>query len=170
MGLDNIPKNYPCKTQGTAVLEPRLDENGSPRLDDKGSPLTTINCDKTAECGGCTWKNDYEASGLRGGQVSGIFGTSCWYRGKYGNYLLERLGHYDEDGSVSFYGDNEDGTEKSAQDCADLASIFDESIIEYRITEEYEAGADDDTIIEAKYASWWLNWVAEKADGSVCWF
>lgn len=163
MGLDNIPRNYPCKTQGTAVIEPRLDPNGEQYLDDDGVPMTYINCQKTAECGGCTWKNDYEASGLSGGMVSGIFGTECWYRGKYGNNLLERLGYFVDD-DISFYGDNEDGTEKSVSSCRTLADVINDEISrnEHDLTPEE---TDD-----AKYAAWWLSWVAEKADGSVCWY
>lgn len=162
MGLDNIPRNYPCKTQGTAVLEPRLDQDGNPSLNDDGTPRLSINCQATSECGGCTWKNDYEASGLNGGSVTGMFGTDCWYRGKYGNWLLAEMG-YDSD-DLSFYGDNEDGTEKSVESCKTLSETIVETL------DENEHNLDADGVKDALYAAWWLNWVAEKADGSTCWY
>ena len=37
-----------------------------------------------------------------------MFGADCWYRGKYGNYLLSVLGDkedtYNDDSSWTFYG------------------------------------------------------------------
>jgi len=162
MGLDNIPRNYPCRTQGTAVLEMRTDTDGNPLLDDDGTQMSRIDCGATAACGGCTWKNDYEASGLNGGSVTGMFGTDCWYRGKYGNWLLDKLGYSSED--YSFYGDNEDGSDKSASSCQTLSEVIVEALDE----DQHELDAEG--VKDALYAAWWLNWVAEKADGSVCWY
>lgn len=163
MGLDNIPRNYPCKTQGTAVLEPRINrETGEPVTDpDTGETMTTINCQATQACGGCPWKNAYEKSNLSGGAVSGIFGTDCWYRGKYGNYLLEELGLYDETEAITFYGDNIDATEKSSAACIRTAEAMEDALEDQFVPE---------IATEVRYAAWWLRWVAEEADGSVCWY
>lgn len=155
MGLDNIPRNYPCKKQGTAVM-----------TEDK------IDCQATQACGGCPYvtelnKQDKEAMG---NPVYGMFGTDCWYRGKYGEYLLRASG-YDPEEDRTFYGDSEDGTEKSVQSCIDLADFL-ESIIEEDADENgVLLGDDDENLIpELKYAEWYLRWAAEHADGLVCWF
>lgn len=163
MGLDNIPKNYPCRTKGTAVLEVRRDEEGRAFRDtETGEELTRIDCQATQACGGCPWKNAYEASNLEAGPTTGIFGTDCWYRGKYGNYLLEELTVADPMGDgESFYGDNEDGTEKSPESCHTLADLIDDALAEQFVP---EIAAD------ARYAAWWLRWVADEAGGSVCWY
>ena len=42
MGLDNIPHNYPCKSNGTAVMEPRLNHEGKPILNDDGTPMMVL--------------------------------------------------------------------------------------------------------------------------------
>jgi len=44
MGLDNIPKQYPCKTQGTVVMTPRLNKDGVALTEDDGSPMMVIDC------------------------------------------------------------------------------------------------------------------------------
>lgn len=162
MGLDNIPKNYPCKTKGTAVLVARKNhQTGEDIIDpDTNQPMMSIDCEATQACGGCPWKNAYEASNLEAGPTTGMFGTDCWYRGKYGNYLIETLGGFEAD-DLSFYGDNEDGTEKSVYSCISTADYIDELLAE---TFAPEIAAD------ARYASWWLRWVADEADGSVCWY
>lgn len=161
MGLDNIPRTYPCKTKSTAVMVARINrETGEQLIDDDGEPMTSIDCQATQACGGCPWKNAYEASNLEGGQATGLFGTDCWYRGKYGNYLLEELG-YQMDDEISFYGDDEEGCYKTPRSCHELADIIDEALAEQFVP---EIAAD------ARYAAWWLRWVADEADGSVCWY
>ena len=178
MGLDNIPHNYPCKSNGTAVMEPRLNTEGQPILDDDGTPMMVINCQATQAAGGCQWLN---ANPPEAGRVTGILGTSCWYRGKYGNYLLEEvLGiAYDETEGYSFYGSNADGTYKSASECELLADAIEDAINEIEWVEDpstvdyLETGIEAAAIeykAEAEYAEWWLRWVAEHADGSDCWY
>lgn len=166
MGLDNIPKNYPCKKQGTAVVTVRLTKSGEPLIDDGGEPITSIDCDATAAASGCPWKNDYEKSGLApDGIVRGMMGTDCWYRGKYGNYLLEAVGMYDEP-NASFYGDIEDATEKTPTSCVLTSMIIEEALIQ-----NPDATMDGESIVnDLKYAAWWLRWVATEADGSICWY
>lgn len=94
----------------------------------------------------------------------GIFGTDCWYRGKYGNALLEEVTSSDPMGdNLSFYGDNEDGTEKSPESCVELADFIDGLLSAMGDdTEEYKS--------DLKYASWYLRWSAEACGGLVCWY
>lgn len=172
MGLDNIPKTYPCKTGNTAVMVQRK-AYGSEELllEDDGSPMLAIDCAATASCGGCPYKNAHVAAGEPGGAVHGMFGTDCWYRGKYGNYLLEALGGTGLDDEDTFYGDNYDGTEKSAGSCVSLANMLD-SLLEDRIAEggPFVLDGGDDGAEQVRYASWWLRWVAEASDGATCWY
>lgn len=141
MGLDNYPSQYPCKKQGTVVLS------------DDG----LIDCQATQACGGCPWKN---ADKPDDGRVLGMFGTDCWYRGKYGNALLSEMGLDDDD--LNFYGDNEDGTEKSPESCVALADVIGEALVSDRFTKEVEQGL--------RYAEWYLRWAAEECDGLECWY
>lgn len=171
MGLDNMPYTYPCKAQGTAVMEPRKNKDGEDIIDpDTGEVWVAISCEKTQACGGCPYKNAYEKSGLEdGGRVYGIFGTDCWYRGKYGNYLLEAIGYGDSD-DFSFYGDNEDGSHKSPESCLTLADVIDEAF--YECDEEdgvYRMGGEDISN-DLKYASWYLRWAAETCGGLAAWY
>lgn len=166
MGLDNIPKVYACRKQGTAIESPRLDRDGNPVIDDDGKPMMVIDCDATQENGGCPYKNDYEISGLSGGAVYGMLGTDCWYRGKYGNYLLEELGIYDETEGLSFYGALGDNSHKSPHECLVLADAIGQAI---------DAGEDlmvDGTPIttELLYAQWYLRWAATNCEGLDCWY
>jgi len=167
MGLDNIPRNYPCKTKGTAVMAPRLNRDGEQIVDpDTNEPMTVIDCQATAACGGCPWKNAHVRAGEPGGAVYGMLGTDCWYRGKYGNYLLEEIGVYDETEAITFYGDNIDATEKSVSACIRTADAISDAL-----NDEPEIFADGENITEQlRYAEFWLRWVAEEADGSVCWY
>lgn len=163
MGLDNIPKQYACKKKGTAVMVPRLNRDGDPLIDpDTNEPIMSIDCKATQEAGGCPWLAAYNASNLEGGPTLGMFGTDCWYRGKYGNYLLEQLAVMDPMGEgESFYGDNEDGTEKSPESCLMLADIIDEALADQFVP---------DIAADARYASWYLRWAADECDGLICWY
>lgn len=169
MGLDNIPKQYPCKAQATAVMTPRLNKDGVALTEDDGSPMMVIDCQATQACGGCPYKNELDKQDKEalGNPVYGIFGTDCWYRGKYGNWLMEAIG-YDE--SFDFYGDNEDGTEKSKASCLSVAQVIDEALEDCDEDDGvYRMGGDDITK-ELRYASWYLKWAAEFADGLICWY
>jgi len=166
MGLDNIPHNYPCKTRGTAVKVPRLNNENQPILEEDGSVMTRIDCQATQACGGCPYTTELAKQDQTsiGNPVYGMFGTDCWYRGKWGNHLLAASGISEE--SNSFYGDNEDGTEKSAESCIQLADMIDEIL--------YEGEAliiqGEDARPDLRYASWYLRWAAEYADGLTCWY
>ncbi len=166
MGLDNMPNVYPCKAGGTAVMEPVRDKDGNPLDNKDGTPMMRVNCVLTQEAGGCPYKNAYEASGLSNGAVYGMFGTDCWYRGKYGNYLIERLGINDDE--FNFYGDSEDGTYKSAEDCLGLADLMEEAYYEMggRIQDEEGGNLDD----EVRHAIWYLRWSADACGGLRAWY
>lgn len=164
MGLDNFPKNVPCKTQGTAVLVTKRDAEGKAYVQEDGTEVQVISCEQTQACGGCPYKNDYEKSGLVGGAVYGMFGADCWYRGKYGNYLLEAVGA-DTD-THSFYGDQEDATVKSVESCLELADFLDDILAE----EGRIIINGDDLTQDIKYAEWYLRWASEKCDGLGAWY
>lgn len=168
MGLDNIPKHYPCRTKNTAVLVPRLGRDGTPLLDDDGNDILVVDCAATQDAGGCPWLTSYQNAGEPGLPVYGMLGSDCWYRGKYGNWLLEELTVADPMGDgESFYGDNEDGTEKSAESCHLLADLMDEALADQGGSVHLDG---KDVTGDVRYAIWWLRWVADEADGSICWY
>ena len=170
MGLDNIPHEYPCKRNNTAVMVtvPMYvdDPDSGPLLDDNGRPVERIDCKATQEAGGCQWKNAEDRP--ENGGVIGIFGTDCWYRGKWGNHLLEKYGEYDEIEGYSFYGSDADGAYKSAAECLRLSSYI-ESLIE-ETQWDMDNEEEDQDCAGLEYAAWWLRWVATEADGSDCWY
>ena len=143
MGLDNLPNSYPCKERGTAVL---VDER--------------IDCRATQQAGGCPWQN---ANPPVEGRVLGMLGTDCWYRGKWGNALLEKHSINDPMGeNFSFFGDNEDGTIKTVASCISLADFIKTDVLP--TVDELD---DRNDLI---YAEWYLRWSAENCDGLVCWY
>lgn len=158
MGLDNFPRNYPCKTQGTAVMTQRKNREGTLLTREDGSPDMVIDCDATTACGQCPYKNAFDKSGLDGGAVYGIFGTPCWYRGKYGNALLSEAGIDSDD--LTFYGDQEDGTYKSPESCIALADEISDTL----------SDLEGDVLEGLKYAEWYLRWVAKECDGMDAWW
>lgn len=156
MGLDNIPREYPCKVAHEAILikEVVSKEGGGTKT------IKKIDCDATQRMGRCTWKKSAPSSG----KISGMFGTSCWYRGKYGNYLLEILDIEDQ----SFYGEDtfdDDGEGLSPESCIRLATTMREKMA--RLTPGDEGY---DLLPDMEYAAWWLEFVADKAYGSSVWY
>jgi hypothetical protein len=165
MGLDNIPNVYPCKKENTAILS------------DDGR----IDCDATMEADKCPWKRESENSHLL--KISGatptygMLGTSCWYRGKYGNMLLSLLenGSIDSyaDTAYSFYGEGgDDGKEGlSVQYCKDMSQYMKNHTEEFSnrayVNNPNEA---EDLIKDWIYATWWLQFVAENSEGSAVWY
>ena len=172
MGLDNIPGIYPCKREGTAVY----------------SDNEQISCDKTIEVGGCPYHNEKSkdpiVSGING--VTGIVGVDCWYRGKYGNYLLYLMSKYNP--PMDFYGlglTNELGEEGiSEEDCLALSNWMKDHIeafakeVELAIESGSISVSENDSKQEVAqqmirdwiYASWWLWFVSEFAEGSAIWY
>lgn len=163
MGLDNIPNQYPCKRENTAVMVIVKDRAGNPILTDTGTNEMRIDCEATTESGGCPYVREYEKSGLTGGQTYGMFGAPCWYRGKYGNMLLDQIRILDD----SFYGNDEEETYKSPSRCNALSSLITDTLKEWNDEEELLV---DDTITDLLYAAWWLKFVADFANGSDCWY
>jgi hypothetical protein len=98
-----------------------------------------------------------------------MIGTDCWCRGKWGNYLLEVVGLRQEDpydDTMSFYGELNDGNQKSAEECLELARA-----IELKMAKRSWRSPDGENIDEdLAYAAWWLRFVATRAGGSDCWF
>lgn len=167
MGLDNIPHVYACRKQGTVIESPRLDKDGNPLTEEDGTVLMTIDCEATQQAGGCPWKNDYEKSGLgEEGRVYGIFGTDCWYRGKYGNFLVEEMGLYNETEGLSFYGALGDNSHKSPHECNILADAMESWL---KQGDPLMLGEDDATK-DAHYAVWYLRWSALVCEGLDCWY
>lgn len=170
MGLDNIPKEYPCKLHNTAIL----DSDGK------------IDCKSTQEQGKCPYLNEYKSDPVLKDTkpVYGMFGTDCWYRGKYGNYLLEDMYSFNDDfphiDDFSFYGDLSDGLESqggiSAAQCLYMSKVmvdFTESWIQYVRTASDVKGnqeAENNLINDWIYAAWWLKFVGNNANGSEIWY
>jgi hypothetical protein len=155
MGLDNFPISYPCLKAETAVMSPKRDHDGNVVMDMDGkNPVTAIDCGATQEAGGCPWKN---ANPPKEGRVYGMLGCDCWYRGKYGNHILNTLGQQD----VSFFGDNDDNTVKSPESCQDAANT---------IAEILPTVTDEDTRKGLTYAEWYLRWAADQTEGLYCWY
>ena len=166
MGLDNIPHRYPCERLGTAVKVSLHDKDGNELIDEAtGLPAKQTNCDQTIEQKGCPYMLAYEKSGLAGGSVTGLFGTHCWYRGKYGNYLLEALDI--DDNQSNFYGDNEEGTYKSPDSCRALADMMESQMNKMGLPVMLEG---EDVTKEVKYAIWYLRWVADECGGMDAWY
>lgn len=176
MGLDNMPHDYPCKTQGTAVMERITLRDGS--TDER------IDCTRTIEDGGCPYTN----ANPPGGQVTGMLGTHCWYRGKYGNFLINALNSdctniheidsYITDGDSTFYGTDEEGLYRPAQACLDLAHEMETSLLErggklsFINSTDYKDGepTEDDRTEDVEFAIWYLRWVAKECNGMDAWY
>lgn len=169
MGLDNIPNTYACQSKGTAVMVPQLDDEGKPVLDDLGLPAVSLSCAKTQEAGGCPWQ---AVLGERKGQALGMLGTQCWYRGKYGYWLLEQLdmGLY---GNM-LYGEGSDigSGHISENDLHTIADAITEAYTEEdgvtRLTEiiiDGENRADD-----VWYLADWCRFTALLCDGAEAWY
>lgn len=166
MGLDNIPRNYPCKQQGIATLN----EDGR------------IDCEKTQQKGNCPWQNEYQKEILlkEARPVYGMFGVPCWYRGKYGNFLLRLLegdpdGYFDTE--LNFYGEATDFNNEgmSPDYCLNLSEHMKENIEKFaRRAKEYcvdNPDVDEKRLInDWIYASWWLEFAAKHCDGSSIWY
>ena len=166
MGLDNIPHNYPCQKQGIASL------NKDGRID----------CDLTKSKGNCPWKNEYEKEVLlkEARPTYGMLGTDCWYRGKYGNFLLRLLeGNPDSyfDSELNFYGEGiDENTEGMSVDyCLHLSKYMADNTEKFAhqaraYCNEENGGNEKDLINDWIYATWWLKFAAEHCDGSSIWY
>lgn len=156
MGLDNIPVNYPCKDNAVK------DEEGR------------INCSKTQDEGKCPWKNEFESTlYLKDSKPTyGMFGTDCWYRGKYGNYLTEMLSSRVEH-DYHFYGKGlENGEEGlSPEYCLSMSEFMKKHIEDFSYVANGMYPEDSDGYIkDYMYAAWWLEFVGKNCEGSGVWY
>jgi hypothetical protein len=152
MGLDNIPAEYPCIAEG---FQPESKQ---------------VDCEKMIQRNMCPWEREM---GKKEGSIGGMFGTPCWYRGKAGNYMLEKLSEYVEDEPpTSFYGDDEleDGSEGiSPEHCLDLAWWMEQNSELYATVAGSEFSSVEDEIKSYKYAIDWLKFVSEYG-GTKVWY
>lgn len=169
MGLDNFPYKYPCKTKGTAVITPRLGVDGNVIIDpETGEEMTSIDCQATQACGGCPYKTALDKADGLGTPVYGMFGTDCWYRGKYGNYLLEDAGISDGwDEETSFYGNADDGCYKTEDSCLRLADAISDFLDD---EPDWKSDNSDANASDLRYAEWYLRWAAEECVGLAAWY
>jgi len=162
MGLDNIPREYPCAAKAT-------------RTDGK------IDCVLTQEAGNCTWQNKRESDPMvkHISTTTGIFGTDCWYRGKYGNFLLDVLHdkadqYGTDDYEYSFYGLGDNGLDIDY--CFDMAKWMRDNTEQFafnakkHIEEKDQNSNIKDYIDDWTYAIWWLEFVGKTSNGSSVWW
>lgn len=161
MGLDNIPREYPCALKAARDKDNRID------------------CVKTQEQNNCTWKNEKESSPMVNDlrSVSGMFGTDCWYRGKYGNFLLDILNDkidQHEMHEYHFYGESDDGLDTDY--CFDMAKWMRDNTEKFAfnakkyVDEKQPNGDVKDYINDWAYAIWWLEFVGKTSNGSAVWW
>ena len=163
MGLDNIPNEYPCQARGRAVFVPDLYEDGTQKLHLDGTPKLAFSCTATREAGVCPLLLAPDRP--ENGAVTGMFGTPCWYRGKWGSRLLEGLGINDD----QLYGGENDRL--SSEGCDDLANFIDEELDTWLGEHEGKFILDDeDCTDDVRYLIWWLRFVAREADGMNAWY
>ena len=160
MGLDNMPHKYPCEIQGTAIMETITLRDGS--TDER------IGCVETVAVDGCPFTNAKPPPG----QVVGMLGTYCWYRGKYGNWLIRALNGQERDdfsdaNGADFYGTDEDGLWRPPHECNELARAMEIALAERGGTLEFEG---EDATDEVKFAIWYLRWTAAECEGMDAWF
>ena len=169
MGLDNMPHEYPCKRQGTAVIDKQThtweDEDGNTQSEDS----YPIDCDKTIEVGGCPFTN---ADPPKDGRILGMLGTYCWYRGKSGNGLVRALNGGSTDDvwdteDDNFYGTDDEGLYRPPADCRTLADDMEAKLeaLGGKLVEN-----DEDLTHYVRYAIWYLRWVAKDCDGMDAWY
>ncbi|CAB4155666.1 hypothetical protein UFOVP665_19 [uncultured Caudovirales phage] len=142
----------------------RLDQHGKQLTDENtvGVFDKQIDCKATQAAGGCPLFNDDTRPET--GAVYGMFSTDCWYRGKYGNHLIENLGL---DTNV-LYGNDECHLDE--QSCAEFADEI-QVELDARIAEEgFVMINDEDHTDEVRYLVWWLNWCAKYGDGIGAWY
>ena len=161
MGLDNIPREYPCAAKATRDSDNRID------------------CVKTQEENNCPWKNEKESSPMvkNIGKTVGIFGTDCWYRGKYGNFLLDilndKVDQY-EMHEYHFYGENDDGLDTDY--CFDMAKWMRDNTEQFAFNAKKYIQTNQpnenvkDYINDWAYAIWWLEFVGKTSNGSAVWW
>ena len=157
-----MPHTYPCEKQGTAIMETVVYKAD-------GSEHERIDCVETVAADGCPFTNATPPPG----QVVGMMGTYCWYRGKYGNALIRALSGLDMDDysgdtdDDNFYGTDEDGLYRPPEACVALAYQMESALDEKGGILVVEG---EDVTDEVKFAIWYLRWTAAECDGMDAWF
>ena len=156
MGLDNIPRTYPCKDMAVK--------------NEKGQ----IDCQATQDEGKCPWKNEFLSNPYLkdAGPTYGMFGTDCWYRGKYGEFLMSTIGESVEH-NFSFYGEQigEDEEGLTPEYCFNMAEFMKKYAEEfaYIVGQRYPEESVR-YINDYMYATWWLEFVGKHCEGSAVWY
>jgi hypothetical protein len=154
MGLDNIPGVYACVKQEVAIKT----------IDG------LVDCEKTILAGKCPYVNEKQANPkVRDIQpVSGWLGTECWYRGKYGNYLLDLFKSNDSDVDYSFYGAKENDGMDSVESIEFSQWMKDNTEkFAYIVSQETES---IELVKQWIFAAWWLEFVALNCEGFETWY
>jgi hypothetical protein len=162
MGLDNIPKKYPCIDVAIKDQDGRID------------------CVESQACGKCTWKNEYESNPMVKDSVPtvGIMGTDCWYRGKYGNGLISMIDGIDDmwhesSLGISFYGNGfANGDEGIDPDeCFHIANVMKDNAEKFAFqAKQLHPDNYEELIKDWMYATWWLEFAGEFCEGSAIWY
>jgi hypothetical protein len=108
-----------------------------------------------------------------------MFGTDCWYRGKYGNYMLADLKKYnsdfDNDMPSDFYGNSDDGIDSDT--CLEMSDVMFQYAESWSHTVnkmvkngELPEQNKESYIRDWIYAAWWLKFVGKNGDGSAIWY
>jgi hypothetical protein len=111
--------------------------------------------------------------------VYGMFGTDCWYRGKYGNSMLADMKKYNSDFDnempSDFYGNTEEGID--ADTCIEMSDVMFQYMEAWSFvvnkmvkTGELPEQNKESYIKDWIYAAWWLKFVGNTSDGSVVWY
>ena len=167
MGLDNMPMVYPCVKEKTAIMN-----DGR------------IDCEATQKANQCPYQRELLSDPMLENAIPvyGMFGTDCWYRGKYGNFLLEQMNNfnnefpYDIDGFYGDIGEGEDGQGGISEDeCLTMSEEmvkFSESWVHYVNTKSSAQSEEErkNLINDWLYASWWLKFVGNYGEGSGVWY
>jgi hypothetical protein len=121
-----------------------------------------MSCTATKEAGVCPYLNSPDLP--EKGAVHGMFGTDCWYRGKWGVHLLEHLGVSD----YSLYGGDNDAL--GEEDCELFANAIEDALNEWLTEHDNTFIIDGDELADdVRYLIWWLRFVAREADGFTTW-
>lgn len=160
MGLDNFPHKLPCITQATAVFTSASEAEGQ-----------RVDCKATQACGGCPWKKDL---GKMVGALHGYLGTSCWYRGAFGNHVISHnlgISGIDITGYPYWlFGELDGQTYKPPESCLRLADKIERVFKSQGLLTIEGFNSKKEATAYVKYLVSWLRWVATKCNGAGAWF
>jgi hypothetical protein len=165
MGLDNIPYDYPCVSRGLAIYVDEINEDGTVKRHERdGLPVKRWSCQATQEAGQCPIMHDKTRP--TEGAVVGMFGTDCWYRGKWGYAVASQLGVEADE----LYGDEAGRIDPDM--CWSLAGIITDALETYLSEHGKFLSEDGESDLEpdARYMIWWLGYMAEECDGAKAWY